>query len=64
MAKPSPQKQETQVHIRFADDIVQRIDDHVARMKQDTPGISFSRVDAVLSLVVRGLAVVEKGGKK
>ena len=64
MAKSAPQKQETQVHIRFADEVIARIDEHVVRMEKDTPGISFSRVDAVLSLVVRGLAVVEKGGKK
>jgi hypothetical protein len=64
MAKPSPQKQETQVHPRFADDIIERIDAHVTRMMASTPGIEFSRADAVVSLVVRGLAAAEKGGKK
>jgi hypothetical protein len=49
----------TQVAFRFPDGLVARIDRHVERMKVATPGIDFSRADAVRSLLTRVLDEVE-----
>jgi len=49
----------TQVAFRFPDALVERLDRHVERMKAATPGIDFSRADAVRSLLTRALDEVE-----
>jgi hypothetical protein len=53
-----------QVPVRLPDDIVKRLDKHIERMQQAEPGLEFTRADAVRTLVVRGLEIVEKGGKR
>lgn len=55
---------QTQVPVRLPDDILKRLDKHVERMQVAEPGLKFTRADAVRTLVVRGLEVVEKNGKK
>lgn len=55
---------QTQVPVRLPEDILKRLDKHVERMQVAEPGLKFTRADAVRTLVVRGLEVVEKGAKK
>ncbi len=55
---------QTQVPVRLPDDILKRLDKHIERMQAAEPGLTFTRADAVRTLVVRGLEVVEKNGKK
>lgn len=49
-----------QVHVRLPEELSDRVDKHVERLCRETPGIEFSRTDAVLTLIARGLEVVEK----
>jgi len=55
---------QTQVPVRLPDDIVKRVDKYIERMRQIEPGLLHTRAAAVRSLVMRGLAAVEKSGKK
>ena len=56
----------TQVAFRLPDSLIKRLDQHVARMDADNPGLTFARVDAVRLLLTRALDQVEgakRGGK-
>ena len=59
MSQMSSSAKQTHIPLRVHDDILERIDLHLARMRNEEPGIEFTRVDAVRSLVSRGLAVAE-----
>ena len=57
-------EQTTQVAFRFPDPLVKRIDRHAQRMEQATPGVTFSRADAVRSLLTRALDEAEATEKQ
>jgi hypothetical protein len=49
----------TQVAFRLPDSLIARLDRHVERMSQENPGLDFTRVDAVRSLLTRALDQIE-----
>lgn len=61
-------KQQTQVHVRFADDVVKLIDARAKQMEAEArkiaPGIEFSRADVVEAIVTQVLVQAESKGKK
>ena len=50
----------TQLAFRLSNDLIARIDKHVARMNADHPGLGATRVDAVRSLLTRALSGVDE----
>jgi two-component sensor histidine kinase len=59
----------TQFGFRLPDELVERLDSYVERMKEGTPGLGFTRADAVRVLLTAGLDAADvkakpKGGKK
>lgn len=57
------EKEETeQVAVRLARSLLERVDGHVERLRAQVPGISFSRADAIRSLLTEALDRAE--GKK
>jgi hypothetical protein len=48
-----------QVVVRMEEDLVQRLDAHVERLKAEKPGSDYSRADAVRILVTAGLVRAE-----
>lgn len=49
----------TQVAFRLDDELVERIDAYAKRLAVKTPGIEYSRADAVRALLARALDAVE-----
>jgi hypothetical protein len=49
----------TQVAFRLPDSLITRLDRHVERMSKENPGLDFTRVDAVRSLLTRALDQIE-----
>ncbi len=58
-----PKQPTTQLAFRLPDSLIQRLDRHVERMAKELPGLEFTRVDAVRSLLTRALDEIE-GGKR
>jgi hypothetical protein len=55
----------TQVTFRLPDSLIKRLDRHVERMNADYPGMTFTRADAVRTLLTSALDDFEgKRGKK
>lgn len=54
------EKDPFQIHFRLPKEIAKRVDKHIQRLCEQTPGLEFSRTDAVLTLIARGLDAVEK----
>ena len=59
-----PKEPTTQVAFRLPDNLIKRLDRHVARMGSENPGLDFTRVDAVRSLLTRALDEVEARDKR
>lgn len=51
----------TQINIRLTRDDLTKIDAYVERMGERTPGVRFTRTDAIRSLISQGLS---SAGKK
>jgi hypothetical protein len=49
----------TQVAFRLPDSLLKRVDAHVKRMEAELPGLTFTRVDAVRSLLTGALDEIE-----
>jgi hypothetical protein len=54
----------TQVAFRLEPSLIARLDAHAARMSAATPGLTFSRIDALRALLVPALDVAEAEGKR
>ncbi len=54
----------TQLAFRLPNGLIARLDQHVARMDRDNPGLTFTRVDAVRSLLTRALDEIEARDKR
>lgn len=54
----------TQVAFRLPDVLLQRIDRHAQRLSDEHPGLTFTRVDVVMTLLTRALDQVETGAKQ
>ena len=52
-----------QVAFRLPESLLKRLDRHVQRMEHSNPGLTFTRVDAVRSLLTRALDEVEAADK-
>ncbi|MDZ7842609.1 MAG: hypothetical protein U5R46_17560 [Gammaproteobacteria bacterium] len=50
-----------QVAFRLDEDLLDRVDAYAEQMTQDTPGVQFTRVDAVRFLLTHALDELEKG---
>lgn len=50
-----------QVAFRLDEDLLDRVDTYAEQMTQDTPGVQFTRVDAVRFLLTLALDELEKG---
>lgn len=59
MTPPKERESTTQVAFRLPDSLIERIDNHVERMRDQLPGIEITRADAVRSLLTRALDDVE-----
>ncbi len=53
-----------QTAFRLPESLLKRLDRHVERMNAETRGLTYSRADAVRSLLTRALDTVEGGGKR
>lgn len=53
-----------QVGFRLPKSIVNRLEEHAARMSREYPGLTFTRVDAVRVLLTAALADAETKDKK
>jgi metal-responsive CopG/Arc/MetJ family transcriptional regulator len=54
------QKKSTPVMIRMPNELLERIDAHIKRMQEATPGVIVSRGDAIRSLMITTLDKAEK----
>ena len=59
--KPKNEPKTIQVAFRLEPSLVARLDRHAKRMAERTPGLSYTRVDAVKALLTKALA--EEEGK-
>lgn len=56
MAKKSRTEPETvQIGMRLPVELVKRLDEHIERLQERTPGVSFSRTDAMKALLTKAL---------
>ena len=53
-----------QLVIRFDAGTIDRIEDHVTRMRRASPGVGVTRTDAIRTLVIRALDLVEQQEQK
>ena len=63
---PMPRKNKPAqvVAFRLDAELLGRIDAHAERMSDTTPGVTFTRVDAVRALLTRALDEIEAGEKR
>lgn len=54
----------TQVAFRLPDALVARLDRHAERLSKQHPGLEFTRVDAVRTLLTRALDEIEATDRK
>jgi len=64
MTTRRPSDKTTQVAFRLPNTMLERVDEHVQRMNEANPGLEFSRVDAVRTLLARALSDVEREAGK
>jgi hypothetical protein len=63
----SPREKETkttQVALRLPKKLLERLDEHAKRMSAAMPGLTFTRVDAVKSLLTKALDEAEAEAKR
>lgn len=50
-------QQDVQISLRFHhdDSLLKHIDQHLERLRRETPGVDFARTDAVKALIAQGL---------
>lgn len=53
----------TQLAIRLPKSLVERLEQHAARMRRASPGVNIARVDAIRALLNEGLAKAEGKAK-
>lgn len=53
-----------QVAFRLDEDLLDRVDAYADRMTRETPGVQFSRVDAVRFLLTHALDELDKGSAR
>jgi hypothetical protein len=54
----------TQVAFRLPDALLARLDRHAERLSKQHPGLEFTRVDVVRTLLTRALDDIEAGERK
>lgn len=54
----------TQVAFRLPESLLKRLDRHAERLSQEHPGLTFTRVDALRTLLTRALDEVEAATKR
>lgn len=59
-----PAEETTQLAFRMPNGLIERLDRHVARMDRDHPGLTFTRADAVRSLLTRALDELDARDKR
>lgn len=64
LAEEERMQKAKQVAFRFPEDLVERIDKHVERMRAAAPGVNLGRADAVRSLLTLALDQVEAAESK
>ncbi len=69
MTKPSkkPARESTKmINFRLEPSLIARLDAHAQRMSDATPGLTFSRIDALRTLLVPALDAAEqkRGGRR
>jgi hypothetical protein len=60
MPKAKPAKQVAPILFRLAPELVARIERHARRMEKATPGVTFTRTDAVRALLTAALDAAER----
>ena len=61
--KPPAREKTIQVGLRLPESLVERIDRHAKRLRDETGLLGVTRTDAATALLVRGLDAVERTGK-
>jgi len=64
MAKKTGKGSTPLVAFRLSDELQARLDRHVERMSEATPGVLFTRTDAIRSLLTQALDIVEGRKRK
>lgn len=59
----APKEATTQVAFRLPESLLDRLDVHLERMVRDHPGLEFTRVDAVRTLLARALDAAESADR-
>ncbi len=58
--KTDSREKTLQVGLRIPLSVLERIDRHAARLREQTRAVTISRTDAALALILHGLEVVER----
>jgi predicted DNA-binding protein len=63
-SKDKDKESTTQVAFRLPDSLIARLDRHAERLSKEHPGLEFTRVDAVRTLLTVALDEVEASDKR